>query len=118
MQIYQGDQYPEEYKGTILMGNIHDSAVHQDKLTPVGATFKASFVRDFVRANDGWFRPVSTQVGRTARFGSWIGMTNIRATKMRMLIRKEWIARTDESGELFIPAKKRESRSGRVRRRT
>src|SRR5687767_4096150 len=45
------------------MGNIHDSAVHQDKLTPVGATFKASFIRDFVRANDGWFRPVSTQVG-------------------------------------------------------
>src|SRR5688572_25238635 len=63
VQIYQGDQYPEEYKGTILMGNIHDSSVHQDKLTPVGATFKASFVRDFVRANDGWFRPVSTQVG-------------------------------------------------------
>ncbi|HEV8543785.1 MAG TPA: HEAT repeat domain-containing protein, partial [Verrucomicrobiae bacterium] len=24
---------------------------------------KDSFVRDFVRANDGWFRPVSTQVG-------------------------------------------------------
>ncbi len=63
VQIYQGDQYPEEYKGTILMGNIHDSAVHQDKLTPNGATFKASFIRDFVRANDGWFRPVSTQVG-------------------------------------------------------
>lgn len=63
VQVYQGDQYPEEYKGTILMGNIHDSAVHQDKLTPNGATFKASFVRDFVRANDGWFRPVSTQVG-------------------------------------------------------
>ncbi len=62
-QIYQGDQYPEEYRGTVLMGNIHDSAVHQDRLTPAGASFKASFVRDFVRANDGWFRPVSTQVG-------------------------------------------------------
>lgn len=62
-QIYQGDQYPEEYKGTILMGNIHDSAVHQDKLTPAGATFKSTFMKDFVRANDGWFRPVSTQVG-------------------------------------------------------
>ncbi|HEX7859534.1 MAG TPA: PVC-type heme-binding CxxCH protein [Verrucomicrobiae bacterium] len=63
VQVYQGDQYPEEYKGTILMGNIHDSSVHQDKLTPAGATFKASFVRDFVRANDGWFRPVSVQGG-------------------------------------------------------
>lgn len=62
-QIYQGDQFPEEYKGTVLMGNIHDSAVHQDKLTPNGSSFKASFMKDFVRANDGWFRPVSTQVG-------------------------------------------------------
>ncbi|HMC27266.1 MAG TPA: HEAT repeat domain-containing protein, partial [Verrucomicrobiae bacterium] len=62
-QVYQGDQYPEEYKGTILMGNIHDSAIHQDRLTPNGSSFKASFMKDFVRANDGWFRPVSTQVG-------------------------------------------------------
>ncbi len=62
-QVYQGDQYPEEYKGTILMGNIHDSAIHQDKLTPDGSSFKASFMKDFVRSNDGWFRPVSTQIG-------------------------------------------------------
>ncbi|HYE32178.1 MAG TPA: PVC-type heme-binding CxxCH protein [Methylomirabilota bacterium] len=63
IQVYQADQYPEEYRGMIFMGNIHDSSVHQDKLTPNGSSFKASFVQDFVRANDGWFRPVSTQVG-------------------------------------------------------
>lgn len=63
VQIYQGNQYPEEYRGTILMGNIHDNSVHQDRLTPNGSSFKASFIRDFVRANDGWFMPVSTQVG-------------------------------------------------------
>jgi putative membrane-bound dehydrogenase-like protein len=63
IQVYQGNQFPEDYKGTIIMGNIHDSAVHQDRLTPNGSTFKASFVRDLIRANDGWFRPVSQQVG-------------------------------------------------------
>jgi putative membrane-bound dehydrogenase-like protein len=63
VQVYQGHQYPEEYRGTILMGNIHDNAVHQDKLTADGSSFRASFVRDFVRANDGWFMPVSTQIG-------------------------------------------------------
>src|ERR1051325_2279361 len=63
VQVYQGNQYPADYKATILMGNIHDSSVHQDRLTPNGSTFKASFIKDFVRANDGWFRPVSTQVG-------------------------------------------------------
>ncbi|MEW6301988.1 MAG: PVC-type heme-binding CxxCH protein [Verrucomicrobiota bacterium] len=63
VQVYQGDQYPAEYRGTIMMGNIHDSAVHQDTLTRNGSTFKAQFKQDFVRANDGWFRPVSQQVG-------------------------------------------------------
>lgn len=63
LQVYQGDQYPAEYRGTVMMGNIHDSSIHQDKLTPNGSSFKASFMKDFVRANDGWFRPVSTQVG-------------------------------------------------------
>ncbi len=63
VQIYQGNQFPDDYKGTILQGNIHDNAVHQDKLTPKGSSFVSSIVRDFVRANDGWFRPVSTQVG-------------------------------------------------------
>ena len=63
IQVYQGDQYPEEYRGTIFCGNIHDNAVHQDRLTPNGSSFKSSFIRDFVRANDGWFMPVSQQIG-------------------------------------------------------
>ncbi len=63
IQIYEGDQYPDEYRGTALLGNIHDNAIHQDRLTPHGSSFKASFLRDFVRANDGWFRPVSAQIG-------------------------------------------------------
>ncbi|MDB6036303.1 MAG: rane-bound dehydrogenase domain protein [Verrucomicrobiales bacterium] len=63
VQIYQGNQFPDEYKGTILIGNIHDNAIHQDRLTPVGSSFRSSFIKDFVRANDGWFMPVSTQVG-------------------------------------------------------
>ncbi len=61
--IYQGDQFPAEYKGMALEGNIHANAIHQDRLVPKGSTFAASFVRDFVRANDGWFMPVSTQSG-------------------------------------------------------
>lgn len=63
VQVYEGDQYPEEYRGTIVMGNIHDSSVHQDKLTPEGSSFKATFMRDLIRGNDGWFRPVSIQGG-------------------------------------------------------
>ncbi len=63
VQIYQGGVYPEDTWGHAFIGNIHDNAIHEEVLTPVGATFKCEPRRDFLRANDGWFRPVSTQTG-------------------------------------------------------
>ncbi len=63
IQVYQGDQFSADNLGTVLQGNIHDNAVHQDVLKPRGSSFVASHRRDLVRANDGWFMPVSTQVG-------------------------------------------------------
>ena len=63
VQVYQGNQYPEEYLGTIMMGNIHDNSVHQDGLKRNGSSFIASHLKDFIRTTDGWFRPVSQQVG-------------------------------------------------------
>ncbi|MFM8358195.1 MAG: PVC-type heme-binding CxxCH protein, partial [Verrucomicrobiota bacterium] len=63
LEVYEGDQFPAAYRGMALQGNIHDNSIHQDRLTPRGSTFTASFVQDFVRANDGWFMPVSTQTG-------------------------------------------------------
>ncbi len=64
VQVYLGDKYPSEYVGKIMMGNIHDNAVHADHLTPKGSSFVASEWKDFLRSDeDGWFRPVSEQVG-------------------------------------------------------
>lgn len=63
VQIYQGGRYPKDTWGHAFIGNIHDNAIHEEILTPVGATFKCEPRRDFLRANDGWFRPVSTQTG-------------------------------------------------------
>jgi putative membrane-bound dehydrogenase-like protein len=63
VQIYQGGRYPADTNGHAFIGNIHDNAIHEEVLTPVGATFKCEPRRDFLRANDGWFRPVSTQTG-------------------------------------------------------
>lgn len=63
MQIYQGGRYPADTHGHAFIGNIHDNAIHEEILTPVGASFKCEPRRDFLRANDGWFRPVSTQTG-------------------------------------------------------
>ncbi len=63
IQIYEGNQYPNEYRGTVFMGNIHQSAINHDRLTPDGSSFKASALPDFLVSKDGWFRPVSTQTG-------------------------------------------------------
>ncbi len=71
VQVYQGDQYPQSYTGKIFMGNIHDSSVHMDELKPNGSSFTASDRPDFVRANDGWFRPISIQVGPDGNI--WLG---------------------------------------------
>jgi putative membrane-bound dehydrogenase-like protein len=63
VQIYQGDQFPTEWRGEVLMGNIHQNAINHDHLTPNGSSFKAAARPDFLTTSDGWFRPVSEQVG-------------------------------------------------------
>lgn len=69
--VYQGDQFPAEYHGHVLMGNIHQSAVNHDRLTPNGSSFKATAEKDFLTTSDGWFRPISIQVGPDGAL--WVG---------------------------------------------
>ena len=69
--VYQGDMFPEEYQGHVFMGNIHQNALNHDKLTPNGSSFKATAEPDFVTTSDGWFMPISEQVGPDGAL--WIG---------------------------------------------
>jgi putative membrane-bound dehydrogenase-like protein len=62
--IYEGDQWPAEWRGEALMGNIHQNALNHDHLTVKGSSFNASKRDDFLTTSDGWFMPVSTQVGQ------------------------------------------------------
>jgi putative membrane-bound dehydrogenase-like protein len=66
INIYQGSQWPVEWKGAALHGNIHQNALNIDRLTPVGSSFKASKWNDsgdFLTTKDGWFMPVNIQTG-------------------------------------------------------
>ncbi len=93
INIYQGNQYPAEWRGLAFIGNIHQSALNLDRLTPVGSTYKGEketkllaaagealrkktgetvakgedykFVGpgNFLVSRDTWFRPVSVQTG-------------------------------------------------------
>jgi putative membrane-bound dehydrogenase-like protein len=69
--IYQGDQFPEEYRGHVFMGNIHQNAINHDRLIPNGSSFKAIAEKDFLTTSDGWFRPISEQVGPDGAL--WVG---------------------------------------------
>ena len=40
VQIYQGGRYPKDTWGHAFIGNIHDNAIHEEVLTPVGATLQ------------------------------------------------------------------------------
>lgn len=76
--IYQGDQWPSEWRGHAYLGNIHQNAINCDRLTPVGSTYKATKeatllgedrgtwevgAGTFLVSEDHWFRPVSNQTG-------------------------------------------------------
>ena len=76
--VYQGDQYPAEWRGLVFLGNIHQSAINLDRLTPVGATYTAEKeskllgpdkgisqvgAGNFLVSQDPWVRPVSVQTG-------------------------------------------------------
>jgi len=76
--IYQADQWPAEWRGLVFVGNIHQSAINCDRLTPVGATYRAEKeskllgpskgewevgAGNFLVCDDHWFRPVSVQTG-------------------------------------------------------
>lgn len=61
--IYQGDNWPDEYRGSILMGNIHGRRLNRDRLVSKGSGFVARHAADFLHANDPWFRGIAMKTG-------------------------------------------------------
>jgi putative heme-binding domain-containing protein len=61
--LYDADQFPAEYRDTLLMGNLHGSAINRDTLTRNGSTYAQHSAPDFLEANDDWFMPVSQKIG-------------------------------------------------------
>lgn len=70
LAFYYADQYPEEYRGDLFMGNIHFGGINRDQLEQNGSTYRAGPQADFMAGNDVWHMPVSTKVGPDGNF--WI----------------------------------------------
>ncbi|MBU6175004.1 MAG: hypothetical protein KGQ60_14430, partial [Planctomycetes bacterium] len=58
MMIYQGDQWPEEYRQNVFTLNLHGRRVNRDRLERHGAGFVARHAKDMVFWDDPWFRGI------------------------------------------------------------
>jgi putative membrane-bound dehydrogenase-like protein len=61
--IYNGDNFPPEYRGRAMMFNIHGQRINQEELVPKGSGYVAKHLPDFVKANDKNFTGVALKVG-------------------------------------------------------
>ena len=63
LMIYQGGLWPDEYRGSLFMNNIHGHRINVDVLTPKGCGFVGDRNPDFLLANDRWSIPVAIKYG-------------------------------------------------------
>jgi putative membrane-bound dehydrogenase-like protein len=61
--IYLGDNWPPEYRQTMMMANTHGRRLIYDKLERSGCGYIARHGKPFFRVNDPWFRGVSIHYG-------------------------------------------------------
>lgn len=61
--IYLGGKWPAHYADTMFMSNTHGRRLNNDLLRPHGSGYVATHGKDFMFANNPWFRGVSVLYG-------------------------------------------------------
>src|ERR1043165_9475078 len=61
--IYQGDNWPEEYRGKIFMNNIHGSCINMDVPERQGSGFVGHHAPNFINFNDSWSQIINLEEG-------------------------------------------------------
>ena len=61
--IYLADQWPERYRNTLLMSNIHGNRINNEVLVPSRSGLVGTHADDFLLANDRWFRGINLKYG-------------------------------------------------------
>jgi putative heme-binding domain-containing protein len=60
---YADDQFPEEYRNSVYMGNSVTGRVNRDTVAACGSSLVGTECPDFVTCDDRWFRPVELKLG-------------------------------------------------------
>jgi putative membrane-bound dehydrogenase-like protein len=61
--VYLGDNWPDSYRNTIFMCNLHGARVNNDILEQHGSGYVGHHGKDFLFANDSWFRGIDLHYG-------------------------------------------------------
>ncbi len=61
--IYNGDNFPPEYRGRAMLFNIHGQRINQENLVPDGSGYIAKHLPDFLKTHDPNFTGVALKVG-------------------------------------------------------
>ncbi|MBI3822893.1 MAG: hypothetical protein HY289_09495, partial [Planctomycetes bacterium] len=61
--IYLGDNWPARYRNGVFMCNLHGNRINHDILERNGSTYVARHAKDFMHANDPWFRGLALHYG-------------------------------------------------------
>lgn len=61
--IYLGDNFPAEYRNNVFTCNIHGSRLNRDTLHRTKTGYVGKHAKDFLFANDPWFRGICVKCG-------------------------------------------------------
>ncbi len=61
--IYLGDNWPANYRDSIYFNNVHGNRINNDILVRSGSGYVASHGKDFLMANDRYFRGINLKSG-------------------------------------------------------
>ncbi len=63
LMIYQGDNWPEKYRGQIFIGNIHGACINMDTSERKGSGFVGKHNPNFINFNDKWSQVINFLTG-------------------------------------------------------
>ncbi|MHC5544546.1 PVC-type heme-binding CxxCH protein, partial [Singulisphaera rosea] len=61
--LYLGDNWPDDYRNSVFTCNVHGHRINRDTLERSGSSFVAKHGKDFLFANDTWFRGLELKYG-------------------------------------------------------
>ena len=61
--VYQGDSFPESFRGKYIAGDLLGHGVYWHDIEPRGSTFQTAHGGELLVANDSWFAPTDVMMG-------------------------------------------------------